>query len=234
MNRRKFIKSTSLTGLCISMAGCINNDDINTSPSSNTHQNDSNIDLANSSSPIVTDINKRPMRGSEDARYSLISIDEPSCPFCREFMEETYPELESELINTGQLKYYSLLRNNDTEQWSNASVHYLYNLYKKTNQSASYFELLNYYYENQVRITGESIYDKSNEFISSNNSVNINEIESNVKNKKYNDELIEIQDTQDMVGLTITPSFALFDGDSLITELLGAYEADVFFTLIQD
>lgn len=227
MKRRNFIKTSIITGSVVSLSGCINNSE--ESPINNSTMEN----LSDSSSPLVDGIQDRPMEGDINANYTLISIDDPSCKFCAQFHQETYPILYDELINTGELKRYSLLKNNHLESWSERAMHYLESIYDYTESSSAYFDLYTHYLDNQEKISRHNIHEFSTSYIENNYSVSVDEIESSVQNYAYDDSIHKMDDTLRLVNIHSTPSFALFNGGNLITELNGAYEADVFLTLIQ-
>lgn len=50
-------------------------------------------------------ISKEPLKGEQNARVVLIEFSDYQCPFCSKFGKETYPQLETDYIKTGKLKY---------------------------------------------------------------------------------------------------------------------------------
>ena len=54
---------------------------------------------------VVLSIEKSPFKGDKDAKITLIEFSDYQCPFCGRHVRESIPQLESEYIKTGKLKY---------------------------------------------------------------------------------------------------------------------------------
>jgi protein-disulfide isomerase len=54
---------------------------------------------------VVLDIDKAPFMGKKDAKVTLIEFSDFQCPFCGRHVRDTVPQLESEYIKTGKVKY---------------------------------------------------------------------------------------------------------------------------------
>lgn len=53
----------------------------------------------------MVNIAGEPVKGSKDARITLIEFSEYQCPFCSRHVKNTYPQLDKEYIQTGKAKY---------------------------------------------------------------------------------------------------------------------------------
>ena len=51
------------------------------------------------------DLEGEPVLGSENASVTVVEFGDYRCPFCREFHEQTFPQLESNYIETGQVNF---------------------------------------------------------------------------------------------------------------------------------
>ena len=50
-------------------------------------------------------ISKDPVRGNPSAKVVLIEYSDYQCPFCSRFGKDTYPQLETDYIKTGKIRY---------------------------------------------------------------------------------------------------------------------------------
>jgi protein-disulfide isomerase len=57
--------------------------------------------LENASVPIAGE----PFRGSAEAKVTLVEVSDYHCPFCRRHMVQTQPQLDTDYIKTGKVKY---------------------------------------------------------------------------------------------------------------------------------
>jgi protein-disulfide isomerase len=54
---------------------------------------------------VVLNVDKAPFKCDKDAKLTLIEFSDYQCPFCARHIRETFPQLESEYIKTGKVKY---------------------------------------------------------------------------------------------------------------------------------
>lgn len=53
----------------------------------------------------VVNIAGEPVKGNKDARLTLIEFSEYQCPFCSRHVQNTFPQLDKEYVQTGKVKY---------------------------------------------------------------------------------------------------------------------------------
>ena len=54
---------------------------------------------------ILLEIDDDPMKGDRKARLVLVEFSDYQCPYCARFVRETLPQIETDYIKTGKLKY---------------------------------------------------------------------------------------------------------------------------------
>lgn len=54
---------------------------------------------------IKMSIEGAPLKGSADAKLTVIEFSDFECPYCLRYTSETYPQIEKDYINTGKIRY---------------------------------------------------------------------------------------------------------------------------------
>jgi protein-disulfide isomerase len=54
---------------------------------------------------VDVDLGTLPIQGSEDAKVTIVEFSDLQCPFCKQFVDSTYPQLYDTYIKTGQVKF---------------------------------------------------------------------------------------------------------------------------------
>ncbi len=103
--RRQFLATS--TALCVAAAGCLG-DDGQSSDETNeaTPEEGGNDGEATGDDAGAADQGiDRPAVGSADAPVTVTVYSDFSCPHCRRFKAEVFPQLETEYIQAGDLRY---------------------------------------------------------------------------------------------------------------------------------
>ncbi|MBY6293980.1 thioredoxin domain-containing protein [Nanohaloarchaea archaeon H01] len=51
-------------------------------------------------------LENQPMMGNLDANVTVVEFGDYQCPYCRQFSQSTFPQIEENYIDTGQVKFY--------------------------------------------------------------------------------------------------------------------------------
>lgn len=54
---------------------------------------------------IVLDISGAPVKGPKDAKVVLVEFSDYQCPFCARFTRDTIPQVQTDYVDTGKIKY---------------------------------------------------------------------------------------------------------------------------------
>jgi len=54
---------------------------------------------------VVFDLGDNPMKGSPEATLTLVEFTDYQCPYCGRYTQTTYPQIVSEYVDTGKLRY---------------------------------------------------------------------------------------------------------------------------------
>lgn len=52
------------------------------------------------------DLDGQPMMGNADANVTVVEFGDYQCPYCRQFDQNTFPQLKENYIDTGEVKFY--------------------------------------------------------------------------------------------------------------------------------
>jgi protein-disulfide isomerase len=219
MKRRKYLAITGSIGVGIT-AGCMNI----------TEDREPSGSIENSRSPLAKDILSRPNVGDKSATYSIISVDDPSCPFCARHKRDTYPQIKSNYIDEGNLRYFWRFVPFISD-WSSTGVLYLETLNREYGTEET-LELLDGYFENQDSIDTSNVGSQTESLLKNIEGVDSESIKTKVENEEYISIQQESVDLVRSVGITSTPTFGIFEGDQLITEITGAQSFQTFERLL--
>ena len=54
---------------------------------------------------VTLDLGKRPVKGDDTAKLTLVEFLDYQCPYCGQFSRETMPQIEKDYIETGKVRY---------------------------------------------------------------------------------------------------------------------------------
>ncbi|HSW87601.1 MAG TPA: DsbA family protein [Candidatus Saccharimonadales bacterium] len=85
-----------------------------------------------------------PTLGQENAKVTIVEFADPRCPFCKQWTDNTFPQLKSDYIDTGKVKFY--FRNYDFLGPSSVIAG---NALECANEQGKFWDLHDYFYKNQ-------------------------------------------------------------------------------------
>lgn len=223
MDRRKYLTLTSSIAVT-SLAGCTDNQSTENTSNEGT--------ITDSRSPLVTNISSRPSITSEGSKYSIIAVDDPSCPYCARFKKDTYPKIKSNLIDTGKLDYYWLFVPL-IKEWSQKGVLTLENVYSEYGTEPT-LDVLTAYFNNQDKITTDNVDSQTESILQDTPDVDADSIMNAVNNSRNMSRINETIDSIRNAGVSSTPTFGVFEGEQLITEVSGAQSYQTFKSLLNE
>jgi len=133
-----------------------------------------------------------PMLGNANAPVTIIAFVDYECPFCKQFLNNTLPQIEEEYINSGKVKV--VFRDLPLETHSNA---------KKLAQFAHYYHRKSGFSE-FLRLVLDKDFD-SGAFVNERDSL-LSDLSRDVM---LNDEISESKLMANIAGITATPSFVV-------------------------
>lgn len=164
------------------------------------------------------DLEGEPYMGSDDANVTVVEFGDYRCPICEDFHAEVLPRLETEYIETGQVKFYfvnfAFLDQNfpgDTSETASVASECVYN-----QDQDQFWDFYDAVYENQGSesedwATEEFMYELFNQ---STSGLDYSDFRSCVADKETLEEVRQDTRMGRQAGVTGTPSIYV-NGDKL-------------------
>ena len=211
MKRRTFLGASAVTVL----AGCLGGSD---------------FDRADH--PATQTLTDLPWLGESptNADGLIVAFEDPSCSTCRRFHETTFLDLRRELLETGDASFvyhpYPIVL-----AWGEVASRAL--LATTDRDRAAGWELIDWYYRNQDRLTTENVVASTREFLDDETVVDGGSIVDAVESGGYAAAVDARRAAGDEAGATTTPTFYLFRDDEFVTEFTGVQDVSVFVSSLE-
>jgi protein-disulfide isomerase len=150
---------------------------------------------------VVLNIDKSPFKGEKDAKVTLVEFSDFQCPFCGRHVRETIPQLDTEYIKTGKIKYVF-------KDFPLESIHK--NAFKASEAAncagdqGKYWEMHDKLFENQKALNNEDLLKYAGEL-----NLNTGNFEKCLNSGTYASTVRESISEGQKAGVTGTPAFFL-------------------------
>lgn len=218
MNRRTFLGA--VVGGSVGLAGCLGD-------GSGSENDRMRLD----DHPAAAGLDGQPILGPapSEARGVIIAFEDPSCPTCRRFEQNTFPTLESELIDPGTAAFaYRVLP--VVYPWGKPAVQALEATF--VHDEAAFWELKAHYYATQDAFTTENVLPRTESFLAANTDVDAKTVVAEAREKRYDDAVQADVTAAGNAGASATPTFFVFRDGRFVTSATGAKSATVFKTAL--
>jgi protein-disulfide isomerase len=176
----------------------------------------------------TADLDSQPVLG-EVADTLVVAFEDPSCTLCRRFEENTFPQIESKLVETGKASF--VFRGLPIiYPWGDPASHVLEATFAA--DADAFWALKDHYYAEQGAFDEENVYDRSQAFLASETDVDAEAVVSAAKNGEA-DAAVQLDlDAGETLGVGQTPEFYLFRDGQFRTKVRGAQGYGVFETAL--
>ena len=200
--------------------------DAETTDAGTTGASSSSTAAANFDHPSTTDLATQPALGPQPGAAPLIlAFEDPSCHNCERFNTDTFPELESELIDPGEVSY--VYRNfPHAYEWGQPAMGVLEATYARS--ETAFWALKEHYFVAQSEFDEENVLDRSRQFLASETDLDAAAVIENVQEGEFEQAVERDVSAGEAAGVVSTPTFFLFRGGAFLTEIRGAQSYDVF------
>ncbi len=164
-----------------------------------------------------------------DAEAVVVAFEDPSCPNCKRFHENTLPEIRSEWTDAGTVSFafrgYPVIY-----PWGEPAAQALESTFARS--ADAHWALADHYFAEQSSY-GESVLDRTETFLAENADVDAAAVVADAREEAHGDAVRADLDAGEAAGISSTPSFLLFQDGSLVTTLTGPKSFDTFESALQ-
>jgi protein-disulfide isomerase len=163
----------------------------------------------------------------------VVAFEDPSCTLCGRFERRTFPELQSQLIESGQLTFvyrvYPIVY-----EWGKPATQALEaTLAAESDDSErAFWALKAHYYAEQEGFDTGNVLDRTESFLASETDVDAAAVVSAAEAKAHDDRVQADLAAGNEAGVSSTPTFFLFRDGSYRTKVTGAQSYSVFETTL--
>lgn len=170
-------------------------------------------------------INEQPTLGDREWPGVIVAFEDPSCPTCARFNEETLPRIESELVETEDVAYvfrgYPVIY-----EWGKPATQALEATYDR--EPVATWKLKDHYFEFQEEFSTDNVLEKTSSFLDSDTAVDGAAVVEDVEADAYADAVQVDFDAGQEAGASATPTFYLFRGGEFQTTISGPQDYSIF------
>lgn len=203
MNRRRFLSLTG-AGVVGGLAGC--SESATTGDSISDH-------------PAAADLDAQPRRG-ELGGHVVLAFEDPSCPTCRRFHENTVPDIEENIVAAGTGAYvvrtYPVIY-----PWGEPATQALESTFARDGEA--FWSLFDHYFAEQSSFTTENVLDRTAAFLDRETAVDGEAVRTDAENRAHDDAVQADIRAAENAGLgETTPIILLFEDGEFVTKVNGS------------
>lgn len=235
MRRRQLLSAVG-AGVVGGLAGCAGVDSGPTPEDGDTPSRPDSSPVPDH--PATVGLEDQPLKG-ELGGDLVVAFEDPSCPRCRAFEEETVPKIESNLVETGKAAYafrgYPVVY-----PWGKPAAHALEATFVRS--ESAHWELLAHYFDSQPDsplggggsgISADNVVERTAQFLNSETDVDGDTVAEDTRNDAYKD-AVQADLAAGMsadVGQT-TPTILLFRDGAYLTRASGSVSYELIATAL--
>lgn len=181
--------------------------------------------------PSAADVERQPTLGPapSESGETIVAFEDPSCPSCGRFERETFPTLETRLVEEEDVSF--VFRGVPlVGAWGNAATRDAVLAMEATyaRDAAAFWSLKAFYYRVQGELGSGNVHEETRRFLREETDVDaaavLSDVERGVQSDAVDADVTAARDA----GVQATPTFFLFRDGSFVTEVRGAQSTDVF------
>jgi protein-disulfide isomerase len=177
--------------------------------------------------PAAADLASQPTLGPDpaDAEAVVVAFEDPSCPRCRTFEQQTVPKIRSELVDTGRGSFvfrgYPVVY-----PWGEPAAQALESTYARS--ADAFWALSEHYFDQQSAFDSENVLSKTREFLASNTDLDADAVVADAEAKAHDAAVQSDLDAGSNAGAGgTTPTVFLFRDGRYQTKAAGSVSYSV-------
>lgn len=180
--------------------------------------------------PSATGINDQPTLGDRGRDGVIVAFEDPSCPTCRRFNQNTFPQVKSDLVASGDAAYvfrgYPVVY-----EWGGPATQALEATFDR--DPAAIWDLKSFYFDNQGDFSTDTVHERTRTFLNDNTEVDGDAVVTDVNEDAYADAVQTDFDAGQAAGASGTPTFFLFRDGEYQTKVSGAQDFTIFENVLR-
>lgn len=180
--------------------------------------------------PAAAGLRDQPRKGDLDGDVVVV-FEDPSCPSCRDFEEQTVPKILSELVEPGAAAFvyrgYPIVY-----PWGETANHALEATYDR--DADAFWALKDRYFDEQSAFDGDNVLDRTEQFLDDETDVDGAAVVEDVRNDAYADAVQADIDAGEAADVNGTPTSFLFRDGRYLTKAAGSVSFEIFLTAFGD
>jgi protein-disulfide isomerase len=176
--------------------------------------------------PAAADLDVQPRLGPapDEATATIIAFEDPSCPRCRAFEQQTVPKIRSNLVapGTGSFVFRGFPV---VYEWGKPATRALEAVYDR--DADALWQLAAHYFEQQSSFGTDNVLAKTRTFVAENTDLDADAVVAAVEDGSYDDAVSLDLDAGKKAGASATPTVFLFKDGQYRTKAAGSVSYSV-------
>lgn len=181
--------------------------------------------------PSTAGLAEQPTLGPDPtvAPAVVVAFEDPSCPNCRAFERDTFPNLRAAAVEDESLSF--VYRNFPfAYPWGRPAMQALESTYAR--DAAAFWSLKAHYFAEQPSFSTANVFRKTREFLAANASVDAEAVVADAEAEVHDAAVQADVDAGNDAGVPSTPTCFLFRDGAYVTRVSGARSYSVFATAL--
>jgi protein-disulfide isomerase len=204
-------------GLSLLGAGCLG--------ASNGGSGGESQSRSRSDHPAGTDLASQPRLGPEpgSATATIVAFEDPSCPRCATFEQNTVPKIRSELVETGDATFVTRTIP-VVFPWGEPATHALEAAFDR--DPDAFWALAGHYFDTQDEFDVSNVLDRTESFLTAETDVDAAGVVADAENEAYADAVETDLAASEAADVSGTPTVFLFRDGQYRTRATGSVSFD--------